>query len=97
MLYTARKAMTMDGVRYAARAPIDISKIRPALRQRLLSQRRVVPLEAAVLAEGGASDVAVVTNEAVTAAEESATAAQVAAKVAPKRKRGRPRKSPKGV
>lgn len=52
----ARKPMTLAGVRYAARAPIDISTIKPALRKRLLEQRRVVPLEAAALPEGAVSE-----------------------------------------
>ena len=58
----ARKPMTVMGVQYKARAPIDISKLKPALRKRLLEQRRVVPLEAAVLPGGAVSEVAEVTD-----------------------------------
>lgn len=43
MTFVARKPMTLLGVKYAARAVVDLDRVKPAVRRRLVEQRRVVP------------------------------------------------------
>ena len=70
MAYLARKPMTLLGIRYKARTevPLDRLNLNPALRRRLIEQRRVVPhvvepAAVAQLVEPEAQDVAPVIAE----------------------------------